>query len=323
MNTNKKIMFNLKPPSGSYGGGAFFVKNMSNFLKNKGYSVVYTLEPNIDLIFMIDPRKGENKINDINDVLNYKKINPNCKIIYRVNECDIKREVSINIDPLLVNTIKQVDYVVYITEWLKNYFHSQYPDIKSQDKNYVVVNGCDISTFKPIKKAFINYPIKLVTHHWSNNYYKGFHIYNALDNLLNEEKYKKIFTLTYIGRYNDKYKPKNIKLIPPCQGKKLQEILSNQDLYLTGSINEPCGMHFIEGLACGLPVLFDKRGGGIVETASKYGIGYSNIDELINGIENIKNNYKEYYNKIDYKYLSSDRCCKEFYEIINKILNSN
>ena len=319
-----KIMFNLRPPQGSFGGGAFFVKNMSDYLKNKGFDVVYSLEQDIDLIFIIDPRKGDHKINGLDEILKYKQDNNNCKLLYRVNECDSKREVSINIEPLLVRAIESVDYVVYITEWLKTYFHNKYPQLNKENKGYVVVNGCNDKIFRPLDNMCnvdnIGNPIKLVTHHWSNNYNKGFKVYNALDNFLNLEEYKDMFSLTFIGNYNPRYIPKNIKIIPPTQGEELCKLLNAHDIYLTASINEPCGMHFIEGLSCGLPVLYDTKGGGIVETAKKYGFGFSNMNELLDGLKLIKENYNEYKNKIDYKYLGSARCCDGFYKIITKLI---
>ena len=118
----KTIFFNLEPPSGSYGGGAFFVKNLTNYLTYNNYNVVYELVPNIDILFMIDPRRGPFKKYDINDILKYREMNKKSKIIYRINECDIKREVSINIEPLLVNAIKNADYVIFISKWLQDYF---------------------------------------------------------------------------------------------------------------------------------------------------------------------------------------------------------
>lgn len=316
-----KIMFNLRPPQGSFGGGAFFVKNMSKYLETKNFTIVYSLEPNIDFIFMIDPRKGDHKINGLDEILKYKETNPNCKVLYRVNECDAKREISINLEPLLVRTIESVDYVVYITQWLKTYFHSKYPQLNTENKGYIVVNGCNDEIFKPLNdKTSIEYPIKLVTHHWSNNYFKGFQVYNALDNFMNMKEYRDMFSLTFIGNYNPRYRPKNIKIIQPTQGEELCKLLNEHDVYLTASINEPCGMHFIEGMCCGLPVLFDKKGGGIVETAEKYGIGFSDMNGLIGGIKEMKTHYQKYKNKINYKYLGSDRCCDEFYEIIKKLI---
>ena len=70
-----KVFFSLKPPSNSFGGGAFFVKNITNYLKNKNIEVTFELEKNIDIIFIIDPRKGnpEYKKYSVVELLEYKK----------------------------------------------------------------------------------------------------------------------------------------------------------------------------------------------------------------------------------------------------------
>ena len=68
-----KILFTLKPPEGSGGGGCFFVKNLVNYFKKKKIEIVYTLQKNIDLIFIIDPRKNSTNNFHIDQIINYKK----------------------------------------------------------------------------------------------------------------------------------------------------------------------------------------------------------------------------------------------------------
>ena len=156
--------------------------------------------------------------------------------------------------------------------------------------------------------------IHLITHHWSDNYLKGFHIYNKIDKLLGEKKLN--FEFTFIGRYNKKYKPKHINLISPKSDMELANLLRQHDIYLTATQNEPCGMHHIEGMSCGLPLLYCKGGGGILEAGVGCSEQFKNIKTMLNAIEKIKNNYNNYVEKIDYKYLSSDRCYEEYYKII-------
>ena len=216
----KKIFFNLKPnkKSSSNGGGNYFVMNLQNYLENNNFKVVFDLEDNIDLIFIIDPRKNEafNKNFGLDEILEYKEKNSNVKLIYRVNENDIKREKSINIEPILVKTMKSVDYVVYVSEWLRNYFIDKY---KLKINSSSIINGCNIENFfnDQKKKSCLKNKkkIRLVTHHHSNNYLKGFHIYNELDKLL--DKHTDI-EFTYIGNYHKDYNPKNIKILPSCNG---------------------------------------------------------------------------------------------------------
>ena len=319
-----KIMFNLKPPESSYGGGAFFVKNLTTFLNSNNVETTYELDNNIDIIFIIDPRKGTYKRYGLDEIINYKRINPSVKIIYRVNECDIKREVSINLEPLLVRTMVIADRVVFVSEWLKNYFINKYNTLQLEHKSSYVLNGVNANYFNFNKETRLNTnlnlgPIKLITHHWSNNYLKGFEIYNKLDQLLDNDKYKNVFELTYIGNYYTNYYPKNIKRLPPMSGQELANELKKHHIYLTATQNEPGAMHYLEGASCGLPVLYRTNGGGANEICSKFGEQYDTISDLFTKINKIVNNYKDYIDKIDTEYLKSERCSKEYFNTINDL----
>lgn len=309
-----KIFFSLKPPGGSYGGGAIFVKNLTELLENKNYNITYNLEPDINIIFIIDPRKSNYNRYSIYEILSYKKLNPHVKLIHRVNECDIKRETSLNIEPLLIETIKNADHVIFVSKWLKDYFINKY---NLQIKSSVILNGCNQKHFFPSKTPkFKDNKIKIITHHFSNNYLKGFHIYNELDKIL--PKLNNI-EFTYVGNYNKNYNPQHIKLLPCESGLKLGNIIKEHDIYLTATQNEPGAMHYLEAQSCGLPILFCKGGGGVKEICDTVGEEFSNIKEMLEKLNKIKNNYTEYVNKIDYDYLSSERCCKEYLEILKNI----
>ena len=310
-----KIFFTHKPITSSYGGGNQFVLNMIDYLKKKDSStlIVFDLNDNdIDIIFIIDPRFKQRTKISIHNIINYKKIHPNVKVIHRVNECDIKREVSINIEPLLVNTMKFADYVVFVSKWLEDYFITKY---KLNINSKAILNGCNLEHFTSNSNTkFNNNKIKLVTHHFSSNYLKGFHIYNELDKLLEN---RKDIEFTYIGNYNNNYRPKNIKILPATHGKKLGDLINKHDIYITATQNEPGAMHYLEGMMSGLPILYCKNGGGAQEICCMAGEEYHDIKSLLLKIELIKNNYKSYADKINYEYLSSERCCNEYYDILN------
>ena len=316
----KKIMFTLKsgPPkkNGAAGGGAFFVRNMARFLEKNDYNVIYTLEPNIDIIFVIDPRKNSTNNYKIEDIIRYKQKNPNVKIIHRVNECDIKREKSINIEPLLLKAMKTADQVIFVSKWLESYFVNKY---KLKQKTLSILNGVDSNIFhrKTLENsAFKNGKIRICTHHFSDNYLKGFHIYNKLDEILPD--YPNI-EFTYIGNYNKNYRPKNIKILSQCSGKELADTIRRHDVYITATQNEPGAMHYIEGMACGLPVLYCVGGGGAKEICSTAGEEYGNLKEFMEKLQKIKENYQDYVGKIDNLYLSSNRCSQEYFTVINSI----
>ena len=48
--------------------------------------------------------------------------------------------------------------------------------------------------------------------------------------------------------------------------KNWQDKLKKHDIYLTASLYEPGGIHQLEGMAVGLPVLYRNNSGGIQES---------------------------------------------------------
>ena len=311
-----KVFFNLQPPNQeiSYGGGLFFVKFISEKFKKEKHGILYELKPNLDIIFIIDPRKGNFKKYGYQELINYQKNYPKSKLVYIVNECDIKRHKYINIEPTIIDCIKNCNFIIYISKWLKDYYQNKY-QINIPFK--IINNACDISIFKPIDKKELTNKIKIVTHHWSSDYLKGFEIYNKIDKLL--PKYPNI-KFTYIGNYNKDYKPKNINLKKPLSGIKLAQELQKHDIYLTASQNEPGGIHQLEGMAVGLPVLYRDNSGGIEETCLKSGEKFFNIEDLFEKINLIIKNYSIYQSNINYNFLSYERCFTEYLEVLNKLV---
>ncbi len=303
-----KIYFNRKIRRSPWGGGAHFMSAMADYLIEKGHQVVEKLERDVNLIFMMDARYEEEGC-DVNMVKGYRILNPKVKILYRINECDARKGTN-DVDKLILESTNVASRVVFISEWLKQYFTSKGFSKESD----VVYNGCNSEWFKPdLKKTELSNPIRLVTHHWSDNWMKGFDLYNALDELVGQNtKYQ----FTYIGRYNKDYSPKNIKVIPPLYGADLGDELRKHDIYVTSSKFEPCGMHHIEGASSGLPVIYHKDGGAIVDMCKKHGEQFSDSASFALALEKITSNYSNYRSLIDYESLSMKRCCDEYYKII-------
>ena len=302
----KTIFFTFKPFEGSYGGGMFFIKNLINYLKLHNFKITFKLEENIDIIFISDPRKGKHKKYSIDDIIKYKQQHPNVKIVHRVNDCDMKREKNI-LDSLILKTFKIADKIIFISDWLKEYYFKKYNlffDCK------IILNGANPEYFFPKKEKKLNNQLRIVTHHWSDNIMKGFKYYDMIDKYLEKNK---DFKFTFIGNYNKNFKPKNNTIIKPTCDKDLGDLLREQDIYLTATEFEPCGMHHIEGMSCGLPLLYYKNGGAIKEAAVNCSEEFKDFDELLIKITKIKDNYFDYKNNINYNFLSSDRCCEDYY----------
>ena len=183
---NLKVCITLVPRKSSFGGGNQFVNSLIDYLGDFNFKIVHKLEKGINVIFVIDPRiNSSNKIN-IDSVIKYKKKYPQTYIIQRINDCDKPRGLKNVLDPLHLKGFQIADHVVFVSSWVYQYFKDNY----SFNQRYSIINnGCNIKVFKNMKEKCPRIKnIKIVSHHWSTNYNKGFEFYNALDKIMSKRK---------------------------------------------------------------------------------------------------------------------------------------
>jgi hypothetical protein len=286
-------------------------------MSSLGHDVVHRLEPGIDVILMIDPRPDQGH-DDINYLYGYKTQNPNCKLVHRINDTDVARGTDF-LDKIIIQSNKiAADYTVFISNWVKEYYSGK--GLETSEKSCkVIVNGCENKWYFPGKEKVLSDKIRLITHHWSDNFMKGFDVYNYLDKLCEE---RKDIEFTYLGRYNNQYTPTNTNVIPPKYGPEVGDILRAHDIYVTASRWEACGSHHIEGSSCGLPILYHKDGGAIPEICKNHGYEFHDPRTFESALDKMIENYFELREKIDYRHLSIDRCLKEYYGVLVHIIDS-
>tara|TARA_Y100001978_G_scaffold182079_1_gene178705 strand:- start:76 stop:666 length:591 start_codon:yes stop_codon:yes gene_type:complete len=149
---------------------------------------------------------------------------------------------------------------------------------------------------------------------------KGFHVYRKLDMLLNSPEWKDKIEFTYIGNLPKGFNFKNSKHILPINGKELGMELSKHHIYLSASINEPAGMHHIEGILCGLPIIF-RNSGALPEYCKNYGISFEDED-FIPGLDYMIKNYKKYKSNIHSYPNNSDKMTKEYLNLFSELLQN-
>ena len=101
--------------------------------------------------------------------------------------------------------------------------------------------------------------------------------------------------------------------IQPISAIELSKELTNHDIYITASIEEAGANHVLEALAAGLPVVYHKEGGSIVDYCKDYGTEFECFKSLIDSInesiyqyETLKKNvlsYKEDNSKVAEEYI--------------------
>ena len=315
-----KISIGTNIKEGPWGGGNLFAINLKNYLESNGFEVINHLFHNdIDIILLTEPRKtSESSAFTHIDVKRYLKyVNYNALVIHRLNECDERKSTNF-VNDYLIEANKIADQSVFVSDWLKSLFIKQ--GIMSQ-RNLVIYGGANLEVFNSDKFQpwSGDGKIKLVTHHWGANWNKGFDTYSYLDNLLETADWKEKFEFSYIGNLPKDFNFKNAKVIEPLSGQELANEIKQNHLYITGSMNEPSGNHHIEAAQCGLPILYINSG-GTPEYCNRYGIEFS-ISNLEEKLDEMINNYKMYAKKINEYPFSSEKMCKEYFELFTDLIN--
>jgi glycosyltransferase involved in cell wall biosynthesis len=287
--TGHKIAISYRPKSAPWGGGNQVVEQLVAYLREQGHKVAFHLEPGVTAILLIDPRPSDTTSFSVPDITAFKAAHPQVRCVHRINECD-RRKGTKEMDEILRQANVVADHTVFISQWLKDYFVARWFD--SARPHRVIGNGADDEVFFPDSAGGYSpgAVCKVVTHHWSDNWNKGFKVYEEVDRLIAAGELPD-FALMVIGRWPKEMQWQAAALHPPTRGRHLARLLRQNHLYLTASLWEPCGMHHIEGAQCGLPLVYHTDGGGIVEFGQRYGVGFQ--DEVKAALLEARHRYGE------------------------------
>lgn len=315
-----KISIGITLQNGPWGGSNQFGKALSKYLRDRGYLVYFDLEqPDLDLILLIDPRiwLGVTAYTD-RDVFQYLTgVNPRAMVVHRVNECD-ERKGTNYINFLLRRANLCADHAVYVSSWLRDLLVDQGMPCGSTS---VILNGSDTGLFNC--KGYVRWqrdqPLKLMTHHWGNNWRKGFDIYSQMDQMMKSSEFRSKYDFTYIGKLPDGFEFRNAKYIGPKNGVELADAIRTHHVYLTATVNEPGSNHQNEGALCGLPLLY-KESGCLPEYCDGFGISF-NLDDYVRRLDQMYREYEMHADKIvDYPH-NAGKMCERYVELFEAMLN--
>ena len=311
------VAINMRPVSGPWGGSSPFVWQLKAFLEARGYAVRFDLKRPADAILLIDPRDDlQGKAFGLPEIAAHQAANPRARVIHRINECDQRKNSSF-MDAILEKGNAVADHTVFISEWLREYFCARWFD--AARPHSVIYNGASARDFHPIGTPLPvpGQPLRVVTHHWSDNPLKGFDVYAEVDRLIAEGKLPG-FELWIIGRWPQDLVWRAARTFPPAHGAALGALLRQCHLYLTATRWEPCGMHHVEGAQCGLPLLYHREGGGVVEAGERYGLGFT--DDVSSALLAARADYPNLKRRVLAAMPSGDRMCLAFAEAIQTLL---
>lgn len=306
----------MRPVAEPWGGGNWWLEQMVRHLRGHGLDVRFDLRGAPDCVVLVDPRVGGNVRFGPDEIAAYRRRHPETRCLHRVNECDLRKGTD-DVDALLRDANEVADHTVFISEWLRDYHAERWFPLERPHS--VVHNGADPGIFHPSGRAELDPggTMRLVTHHWSDNPMKGFDVYREVDRLIAAGELEDV-ELWVVGRWPRTCEWQSARTFPPTTGRELADLLRRCHAYLTASRFEPGGMHHVEGAQCGLPVLYHEDGGGIVEVASRYGIGYR--DDVAAAIEDMRRRHSELRRLVLEQAPSGEAMCAGYRERIEGLL---
>lgn len=312
-----KIAIGFKLLDGPWGGGNRFATDLTDFLKARGHEVVFGLnDDEIDVVVLTDPRSRAPTVSfGAGAILRYLAVrNPNAIVVHRINECD-ERKNTRTMNRRLRQANYCADHTVFIASWLKELA------VWGGGRHSVILNGADKTVFhaQGHKPWDGSEPLRLITHHWGGNWMKGFDVYQMLDAMLEHEQWTGRLEFTYIGNLPKGFQFRNTKHLQPLRGDALAGELRAHHVYLTATINEPAGMHHIEGAGCGLPLLY-RNSGALPEYCDGFGESFDGPEDFIEALARMMSNHDSWDSKISSYPNSANKMCLAYASLFEELV---
>jgi hypothetical protein len=302
-------------PDKPCGGGARFAIKLGEYLTSQGHTIEYSFDERRppDCILFFDHKTYADdtilKWIGLEEAKVIKSKLPNIPIITRVNDIGAPKNRPPDFVERFCELANLSNHVVYVSEWLRNDYY--FGKIKSPSS--VIHNSADENVFT-IKDHSFDKP-RLFTHHWAPNRMKGWDIYEQIDDWIPEKEIE----FTFAGNLPNNTSLRNSRALPPITGTKLADEIRKHNIYITASKHEPCGNHYIEGIACGLPYLYSTEGGGTKE-CGQFGLEFRDFEDFKIKLEEITKDHRLFYDKIkkDFEHYNKNTF-KKYEEIMLKL----
>lgn len=311
-----RVAFNTRPLPGPYGGANQWVTQLTRYLEHCGYEVRYDLRKPVECLMLTHQGTSGRLLFSAAEIRAYRSTHPRVRVIQRINDND-RRKGTAEMNQLLAETNAVTDHTVFVSEWLRGHHAGLWFDGKKPSS--VILNGADPAAFHPIGGSVYDGrgPLRLVTHHWSDNWNKGFKVYEQIDAMIANGRLPNT-ALRIIGRWPAEIRWRAAETFGPHSGAPLARLLRECHVLVSASLWEPGAMHPVEGIQCGLPLLYHEDSGGTVELGQKFGISFR--EDIVGAIEQIRQRYQELRTRAVSEPPSGDLMCLEYRRLIQRCI---
>jgi len=310
------IALNMRWKPGPYGGGNQWLGQIAPYLRRCGYRPTTRLSEETRCVLGTHAGLRGGLEFSYDDVLRAKEKNPRLRCIQRINDNDVRKGTH-EMDAHLAHCNRAADHTVFVSEWLRDYHADRWFDVTRPHS--VIHNGADPAIFHPLGSRIWQpgEPLRLVTHHWSDNPAKGFPVYEAVDAAIADGKLRDV-ELWIVGRWPSGIRWRAAKTIPACSGHQLADVLRSCHAAITASRHEPGAMHPVEAMQCGLPLLHTADTGGTVELGRRFGVLLG--DDFAASLDELKTRYFALRNEVLSSAPSGDTMCAAYRRIVQQLV---
>lgn len=310
------VAVNLRPRRGAWGGANQWAAQVVRMFEYQGWAVRFDLSESVDAVVMTHTGMSADTTFGADEVEALKARRPGVRCVHRINDNDIRKETT-GMDEWLARSNRVADHTVFVSGWLRDHHAAGWFD--AGRPHSVIVPGADPRYFHAVGRSAWRpgMRLRLVTHHWSDNWRKGFDVYQDIDRLV-AESHAGRFELWVIGRWPRDLEWKAARTLPPASGEALTALLRECHGYVSASRFEPGAMHVAEGLQCGLPLLYHRDSGGTVEQGRKYGMEIG--DDLGATLEAFATGYEEMRGKVLSDPPSGSKMALSYVSLVEKLV---
>lgn len=315
-----KIAIGHHIQDGPYGGGNSLVLSFLRLFTEAGHQVTFNLDDSdIDILVMPDPRSRSSSISfAAGAAFRYVAFrNSRAIVVQLIQDCDERKNTRrMNRRQRIANYC--ADHAIVVGSWMLDLDLVQ-PGHRNQIS--CILNGGRPGIFH--SKGHDDWdghePLRMITHHWGAHWMKGFDVYTRIDALLDDPAWRNRIAFTYVGNKPADVDFRNARYLPPLNGQALAEELRAHHVYITGSINEPAGLHHIEGALCGLPILY-RRSGGLPEYCDGFGIAFDGPRDIDAAIGEMQAEYGAWRATLSNYGHTEIRMTREYLELFEELL---
>lgn len=288
------------------------------YLERCGYRAVSKLNDSVDCVLGTHAGIGSGLAFSFDDVRRAKESKPRLRCIQRINDNDVRKGTT-DMDAHLAECNRAADHTVFVSEWLRDYHAERWFDASLPHS--VIHNGADPAVFHPFGARVWKpgEPLRIVTHHWSDNPAKGFPVYEAMDAAIADKRLPGV-ELWIVGRWPESIRWRAARTFPACSGHELAAILRQCHAAVTASRHEPGAMHPVEAMQCGLPLLYTADTGGTVELGRRFGVLLGGDFREAVGL--LRTRHEELRNAVLREAPSGDAMCAAYRRIVQQLVCS-